>query len=74
VNPHRTTQAVAPEMLALPTIEQRLQRLEDERSVLDTLHRYGHGLDYGDEQDWLDCWLPGHTQLWPLPGCAAALP
>jgi len=32
----------------------RLQRLEDERAILETLHRYGHCLDYGLEDEWLD--------------------
>jgi len=26
-----------------------------ERAVLDTLCRYGHSIDYGLEEDWLDC-------------------
>ena len=26
-----------------------------ERAVLGTLYRYGHSIDYGLEQDWLDC-------------------
>jgi hypothetical protein len=36
----------------------RLARLEDERAVLDNLHRYGHSIDYGLEDDWVDCFLP----------------
>ena len=29
-----------------------------ERAVLGTLYRYGHSIDYGLEQDWLDCFAP----------------
>ena len=29
-----------------------------ERAVLDTLYHYGHSIDYGLEQDWLDCFAP----------------
>ena len=29
-----------------------------ERAVLDTLYRYGHSIDYGLEDDWLDCFAP----------------
>ena len=30
-----------------------------ERAVLDTLYRYGHSIDYGLEEDWLDCFAAG---------------
>jgi hypothetical protein len=33
----------------------RLQALEDRQAILDTLHRYGHALDYGLEDEFLDC-------------------
>jgi len=33
----------------------RLQALEAERGVRATLYRYGHALDYGAEDDWVDC-------------------
>ena len=29
-----------------------------ERAVIGTLYRYGHSIDYGLEQDWLDCFAP----------------
>jgi hypothetical protein len=32
--------------------------LEAEREVLRALYRYGHAIDYGDEQEWVDCFLP----------------
>jgi hypothetical protein len=33
---------------------QRVQRLEDERAVLETLYSYAHGLDYGPEDEFVD--------------------
>jgi SnoaL-like domain len=41
-----------------PSIQElaaRLALLEDERAVLRTLYRYGPALDYGHEDDWVDC-------------------
>ena len=46
-------------------IEQRLRRLEDEKAILDTLYAYGHGLDYGDEDAWIDCWTEDAELDWP---------
>jgi len=31
----------------------RLELLEDERAILQTLYRYGHCIDYGLEQEWV---------------------
>jgi ketosteroid isomerase-like protein len=36
-------------------LEARVALLESERAVLKTLHRYGHAIDYGDEEAWVDC-------------------
>lgn len=36
-------------------IEARLARLEHERQIIRTLHAYGHAIDYGDEDGWVDC-------------------
>jgi ketosteroid isomerase-like protein len=36
-------------------LERRLAALEDERGVIATLHAYGHAIDAGDEERWLDC-------------------
>src|SRR5260370_32799603 len=56
-------------MTDLDGLVQRLRVLEDERGVLATLHRYGHALDYGAEEGWVDCFAadahyevrePGH--------------
>ena len=33
----------------------RVALLMAERAVLDTLYRYGHSIDYGLEEEWLDC-------------------
>ncbi len=39
----------------------RLEHLENERGVLATLHRYGHAIDAGDEQAWVDCFTADGT-------------
>jgi hypothetical protein len=36
----------------------RLQVLEDEQAILRTLHRYGHAMDYGPDEDFVDCFTP----------------
>lgn len=46
-------------------LERRLRRLEDERSILDTLYAYAHSLDYGHRDEWLDCWTADATMHWP---------
>ena len=33
----------------------RLAVLEDERAILETLYRYGHTIDHGPDEEWLDC-------------------
>jgi hypothetical protein len=50
------------------SIEQRLQHLEDRNAILDTLHRYGQALDYGDENLWLRCWHDEAKLFWPRVG------
>jgi ketosteroid isomerase-like protein len=37
------------------SLETRLRILEDERSIIKTLYQYGHALDYGDEEAYVDC-------------------
>ncbi len=49
----------------MASIEQRLQHLEDEQAILDTLYGYGHGLDYGHEDAWIDCWTEDAILDWP---------
>lgn len=46
-------------------LETRLRRLEDEREIIRTLHAYGHALDYGYEDRFLDCFLPDGILIWP---------
>lgn len=41
----------------MKSVEERLQVLEDEREILRTMHQYGHALDYGDIEKFLDCWF-----------------
>ena len=36
-------------------LEQRVRRLEDEREILRTLYQYGHTNDYGELEEFLDC-------------------
>jgi len=36
----------------------RLQVLEDERAILQTLYQYGHAMDYGPDADFVDCFAP----------------
>lgn len=49
----------------MANLEARLQLLEDEQAILDTLHGYGHGLDYGLEDAWIDCWTLDAILDWP---------
>lgn len=49
----------------MPTLEQRVQRLEDERSILQALYAYGHGLDYGLEEAFLDAFAEDGVLHWP---------
>ena len=49
----------------MATLEQRVQRLEDEQAILQTLYAYGHGLDYVLEDAWIDCWTPDAVLDWP---------
>jgi 3-phenylpropionate/cinnamic acid dioxygenase small subunit len=42
-------------MTDIADLEARLAVLEAERGVLQTLYRYGHSIDYGDEESWVDC-------------------
>ena len=39
-------------------LREQVALLMAERAVLDTLYRYGHSIDYGLEEDWLDCFEP----------------
>src|SRR5580704_17902938 len=35
----------------------RLRILEDERAILETLHRYGHAMDYGPDAEFVSCFV-----------------
>jgi hypothetical protein len=48
----------------LTILEERVRALEDERSILHTLHTYGHSLDYGYEEEFLDCWSETAVLRW----------
>lgn len=47
-------------------ITQRLQVLLDKRAILNTLHAYGHCLDYGDEEGFMDCWTADAVLGWTV--------
>jgi ketosteroid isomerase-like protein len=47
------------------SLEERLRLLEDERAILDRLYAYGHSLDYGRRDEWLDCWTEDAVLAWP---------
>ena len=38
----------------LEALQQRIVRLEDERAILDTLHRFGQTFDYRQDQAWAE--------------------
>jgi hypothetical protein len=49
------------------TVEERLKLLEDERAILHRLYAYGHAIDYGYEDEFVDCWIPTGVLYWPDP-------
>ena len=44
--------------MSTDALSERLQVLEDERAILQTLHQYGHSMDYGPDADFVDCFTP----------------
>ncbi|HEY4333944.1 MAG TPA: nuclear transport factor 2 family protein [Ilumatobacteraceae bacterium] len=44
----------------------RLAAVEDERAICDTLYRYCHSLDYGLEDDFVDCFTADATWCWTV--------
>jgi ketosteroid isomerase-like protein len=51
----------------LVELEARLQRLEDERAITDTLYRYLHTIDNGPREAFLDCFTIDAVLVWPPP-------
>jgi hypothetical protein len=43
----------------------RLRALEDERAILETLFAYAYAMDYGSEDEFLDCWTDDAILEWP---------
>lgn len=41
--------------MTMDALSERLRVLEDERAILQTLHQYGHSMDYGPDADFIDC-------------------
>lgn len=46
-------------------LAERVQRLEDERAIIDCIAAYGHALDYGSHEIWEDCWADSASLEWP---------
>ncbi len=46
------------------SLEDRIQRIEDERDIQQTIYRYGFALDYGSEDEWMKCWTDDAVLLW----------
>jgi hypothetical protein len=44
--------------MSTDALSERLQALEDERAILQTLYRYGHSMDYGPDAEFIDCFVP----------------
>lgn len=42
----------------LEAIERRVAQLERRQAIVETLQRYATAIDYGLDEDWLDCFLP----------------
>ncbi len=51
------------------SVEARLRMLEDERAILETMYQYGHSLDYGWRDAFLDCFTP--SGVWDSRRCDA---
>jgi len=50
--------------LGAPTAEElakRLEVLEEDKAILQTLYRYGHSIDYGLEQEWISLFTEDGT-------------
>lgn len=49
-------------------LAERLRTLEDREAIRDTMRAYGHAIDYGREQEFLDCWTDAAVLVWaPTP-------
>jgi 3-phenylpropionate/cinnamic acid dioxygenase small subunit len=42
----------------LAALTARIEALEEQQAILDLLYRYGHAIDYGLEDEWVDCFTP----------------
>ena len=49
----------------MSSLEERVQRLEDERAIIDRLYAYCTSLDYGHRDEWVDCWTEDGVLAWP---------
>jgi hypothetical protein len=46
-------------------LERRVRALEDHQAIRTRLYSYGHSLDYGRRDEWLDCWIDDACLHWP---------
>jgi len=46
-------------------LESRLRALEDQQRILRRMHLYGHSLDYGARDLWLECFTDDAVLEWP---------
>jgi ketosteroid isomerase-like protein len=46
-------------------LEARLRALEDQQAIMRRLHLYGHSLDYGERDVWLECFTGDALLEWP---------
>ncbi len=49
----------------MTSLEERLRHLEDQQSILDAMYGYGHALDAGYEDAWIDCFTQDAILDWP---------
>jgi ketosteroid isomerase-like protein len=50
-----------PDQPDLAALVRRLEALEAEKAILETLYAYGHSIDYGDEDTWVNCFTEDGT-------------
>jgi hypothetical protein len=51
----------------MSNLEDRIRRIEDERDIQQTMYRYGYAIDYGSEDEWMNCWAADAILHWSDP-------
>jgi ketosteroid isomerase-like protein len=49
----------------LEALAERLELLEAERAIMQTLYAYGNAIDYGNQDEYRECWLDDAVLHWP---------